>query len=66
MTCNCGWQCQGTDPECEGTQLKHSGGGSCLTYFITGNAGTCVMLPVWRWIGHQISSVLSILMGMKR
>lgn len=27
MACNCGWICRATDPLCEGTQLKHSGGG---------------------------------------
>lgn len=26
MACNCGWVCRATDPLCEGTQLRHSGG----------------------------------------
>ena len=40
-----------------GDAWDHGPDSGCLTYFITGRAGHCVMLPVWRWIGALVADL---------
>jgi hypothetical protein len=53
--------CESSENGC-GCDCKraYGGRGGCLSYFITGNVGNCIMLPVWRAIGRFLRNGFGI------